>query len=212
MKTEYKKEGIYFLPLNQMTDSVEQVSNPLEFVKEHGDEIEWCIKYLIKNSGYAIAFPQIGLNYNGAVIRDGYDYMICFNIAVETVDNYFTTKHKKKKRKSLEQSYSVEQSEIPFMVPRHKKIFASWEEITTEKKKGKTKEVVKTVGKVYRYPKNMNRPTLGVIFQHLMHYFNQNLNEVLVDERNKQFRQKRLRKHVVEFVCDSLDNIRPEAV
>jgi peptide deformylase len=179
-KEFFEKSGIFLLPLAQLSDTIESVADPKGFAEKHEDEILWCMEVLRRTGGYGIALPQIGLNYNGCVLRDGGAYHVMFNLEVEGVPLRNGNKPAKSRRRSKEFSYSVEEAKIPFIVKRWKKIKAYWTDVEGME-----------VGKSFRYPDKCVEPPKALILQHLYDVvsgeYKEKMGLILNSPENTQF-------------------------
>lgn len=149
--------GIHFVSPHQFPKEVYPISKDgptdIEKLKKgYTNEIEWCIKTVTKFKGYGITFPQIGIPLNVAILRPDLNTKpsIVLNLQVEG-------DRKKKKRQSIEASYSYGFGTIYVERMRYSKIRYSYMDI-----EGKKEVRVARISK----PSRQKHIPVSVVIQH----------------------------------------------
>ena len=151
VKDEFSGLGICFVPPEKYPSEIKLVTDFEQFKKDYKAEIEWAMKFLVRTKGYSISMPQLGVEYNAAVIRLPQRLPeLVFNLSISPDSNYGG---KRNKRVSLEKSYSIMQGTRAFKITRYKKVFVNY-----------INEDGKKINVVHKFPKNTHDSS-GVIFQ-----------------------------------------------
>ena len=151
---EALKDNITFVDLDRYPTNIRSVTEDeaREFFNLYRVYVSWCHDWTIKLKGYGIAFPQIGIPINAAVLRFDLDKSvrptIMFNLR-------FKPEKSKKSTQSIEGCYSVGFGAVPFAHKRWRKIKAQWEDTSFQ-----------THSKVMRIPNPANQICQGHVFQH----------------------------------------------